>query len=144
MTDIRIFGNVSGDVIIGEYVDTREDTGELIPFENGGIVSNNAFTILETMEDPMVQGRFLTDPMIVLIQTIPPKSQGEQPRVVPMVQPLNIYADTIRGSVGDIDIDANNLVEFNNIGLEKLNFLMNQYNEILTGLDLNSTGPKLV
>jgi hypothetical protein len=127
MSDIRIYGNVSGDVIIGEYIDASEDTGELISIDGSDTIGQTGRKVLR-------------DPMMVSIQAIPPQGPGQQPRMIPVVQPINMYADTIRGSVGDIDIEANNLVEFKKIGLEKIQFLVNQYNEILTGLDLNSGG----
>lgn len=121
MSDIRMFTNVNGIMLIGEYIDNLSVTGELISSSEGGIISGK---------------KVLRDPAMIQLMPMQDKKTNQQ-IMMPIVMPMNQISKEIRGGVEDIDIESNNLLELKQIPLEGIKFMTNQYNELASGIDLN-------
>lgn len=122
MSDIRMFGSVNGATLIGEYVDTT--VGERL------------------LNCTQRAGRYLRNPMRVQMMQIPSQIAGGKPTICPTIIPINTFTDIkdIRDSVEDINLDNSDLLEFKNILQGHMEILTEQYNSVLTGIDLDTGG----
>lgn len=113
MSDVRIFGALGGEIVIGEY---EENSGDLFSPNAGSATSG------PVLKDPM---RLIASP------------QGTN------ILRINILSKKLRGNVDPISIEKHNLIEFKNIDLSNMKMLVDAYNEKMSGIVTDTSGLQL-